>query len=88
MNQAAAHSASRKELQGAAKWKSFVDRRAGKGVYNKEWIVSDKVSLGRRVSHENDLTGADQVVPDGLVKGHILGVAETAVRSWFAVGDK
>ena len=53
---------------------------------NKEWLVSDKVSSGG--FHADDLTGADQVIPDGLVTGHILAVAETAIQSWFALGGK
>lgn len=89
MNQAAAFSKQKGTPRSYAKWKAFVDRGAGKEVYNKEWIVSDKVSFGGgAVSHADDLTGADQVIPDGLVKGRILGAAETAIRSGFAVGGQ
>lgn len=47
---------------------------AGKEVSSKKWIISCKVTFlwGRAGSQADYLTSADQVIPDQLVKGHIL----------------
>lgn len=49
-----------------------------------EWAVSARLpSSGRRlgVYQADDLIGADQVVPGGLVKNHRLGDTETSFKS-------
>ena len=93
MNWVASHlRRSKGALRRCTKWKAFTGRRGwGKEASSKKWAVSSRVTFLREkagVYQPENLTSADQLIPNWLVKGTFLGEVGNCRQvgiNWFGL---